>query len=119
MLVDRWYTDDFIANAPEIVQRCLDQIVHMDQDVFQNVFRIYAGTEMMPWLHEVTAPCLVLTSENDGGCNPRLNKLIAEALPNSALVILPQYKHATLLEAPKEVASALLEFLSAQVGANT
>ena len=57
-----------------------------------NVFRIYAGTEMQPWLHKVAAPSLVLTGEFDGGCNPRLNKLIADALPNSELVVLPGYK---------------------------
>lgn len=114
MLIDRWYTDDFIARAPEIVQRRLDQIINMDQDVFHTVFRIYAGTEMMPWLHEITAPCLVLTSEHDGGCNPRLNKGIAEALPDSTLVVLPKFKHATLLEAPDEVAAELLRFLGAQ-----
>ena len=77
-----------------------------------NVFRIYAGTEMMPWLSEVTAPSLVLTGENDGGCNPRLNRLIAAALPESDLVILPDYKHAILLEAGEEVARHLIRFMS-------
>ncbi|MGI9406400.1 MAG: alpha/beta fold hydrolase [Hyphomicrobiaceae bacterium] len=115
MLIDRWYTDAFIKENPEIVQRRLDQIVNMDQDVFNNVFRIYAGTEMLPWLHEIIAPCLVLTSENDGGCSPRVNKLIDEALPNSKLVVLPNDKHATLLEAPDEVAAEMLRFLK-QVG---
>ncbi len=112
MLVDRWYTDPFMRAQPEIVRRRLNQIIAMDQDIFMNVFRIYAGTEMMPWLHEVIAPSLVLTGENDGACNPRLNKLIHEALPNSELVILPGYKHAILLEAPEEVAKHLLRFLN-------
>ena len=49
-----------------------------------------------PWLHHVTAS-LVLTSENDGGCNPRLNQLIADALPTSKLEILPDYKHSLLM----------------------
>ena len=66
-----------------------------------NVFRIYAGAEMLPWLHEVEARSLVLTGEFDGGCNPRLNRLIADALPNAELVILPRYKHALLLEAER------------------
>ena len=76
-----------------------------------NVFRIYAGTEMLPWLPEITAPALVLTGENDGGCNPRLNRLIVEALPNAELVVLPGYKHSILLEAGEDVAREMLRFL--------
>ena len=66
---------------------------------------------MAPWLHEVKHPSLVLTGENDGGCNPRLNKLIAEALPDSELVILPVLRHAILLEASDQVAPPVLDFL--------
>ena len=112
-LVDRWYTDAFIDANPDIVRRRLDQVISTDPDVFLNVFRIYATVEMSPWLHEVQAPSLVLTGENDGGCNPRLNRLIDEALPNSELVILPDYKHSILLEAGEIVAEHLLRFIQA------
>ena len=111
-LIERWYTDAFIAARPDIVERRLQQVVDTDPDVFLNVFRIYAGTEMMPWLHEIEAPSLVLTGEFDGGCNPRLNRLIADALPSAELVILPEYKHAILLEAGTVVASHLIRFVS-------
>lgn len=110
-LTARWFTDDFIANHPDLVERRLKQVVDTDPDVFMQVFRIYAGTEMAPWLHEVTAPALVLTGENDGGCNPRLNKLIDAALPHSELVILPHYKHSILVEAADEVSTHLVRFM--------
>ncbi len=111
-LVDRWFTDDFIANNPDVIKRRLDQVVETDPDIFMNVFRIYAGTEMMPWLHEVEAPSLVLTGEFDGGCNPRLNKLIAEAMPNAELVVLPGVKHAILVERGETVAAHMIRFIS-------
>jgi pimeloyl-ACP methyl ester carboxylesterase len=111
-LTARWFTDEFISANPDLVQRRLKQVVDTDPDVFMNVFRIYAGVEMGPWLHEVTAPSLVLTGENDGGCNPRLNKLIHEALPNSELVILPYVKHSILVEAADAVSDHLIRFMS-------
>ncbi|MEO3413615.1 alpha/beta hydrolase [Roseovarius sp. CAU 1744] len=110
-LTDRWFTDGFIAAHGDVVERRLKQVVDTDADVFLNVFRIYAGTEMAPWLHEVTAPSLVLTGENDGGCNPRLNRQIDAALPNSRLVILPDLKHSLLLEAGDLVADHLVRFI--------
>ena len=46
-------------------------------------------------------------------CNPRLNRLIDEALPNSKLEILPDLKHSILLEAGSFVGSRLVEFITA------
>ena len=110
-LTDRWFTDGFIRDHADVVRRRLDQVISTDPDVFLNVFRIYATTEMAPWLHHVTAPSLVLTGENDGGCNPRLNQLIADALPSSRLEILPEYKHSLLLEAGEDVARHIHQFI--------
>ena len=112
--MDRWFTDEFIDNSPDIIKRRLVQVTETNPNVFLNVFRIYAGTEMMPWLSQVSAPSLVLTGEFDGGCNPRLNAGIANALPNGELVVLPNLKHAILLEAGDEVAAHLARFISNQ-----
>jgi len=112
-LTARWFTDRFIAANPEVIERRLNQVIDTDPAVFLNVFRIYAGTEMMPWLHEVKVRSLVLTGENDGGCNPRLNRAIAAAMPAAELVILPRLKHAILLEDGPQVAAHMLRFLGA------
>jgi pimeloyl-ACP methyl ester carboxylesterase len=82
--------------------------------VFLNVFDIYAETEMGPWLHEVAAPSQVLTGELDGGCNPRLNRLIAAALPDSELVVLDGLKHAIFIEATDRVLPEVRRFLLAR-----
>ena len=110
-LTNRWFTDDFIKNNSDLVQQRLKQVVNTDPKVFLNVFRIYAKTEMASWLEKITAPSLILTGELDSGCNPRLNRLIAEKLPNSKLVILDNLKHSILLEAPERVAEQVKKFL--------
>ena len=110
-LTNRWFTDDFIKNNSDLVQQRLKQVVNTDPKVFLNVFRIYAKTEMASWLEKITAPSLILTGELDSGCNPRLNRLIAEKLPNSKLVILDNLKHSILIEAPERVAEQVKKFL--------
>lgn len=116
-LVNRWYTDPFAAANPDLVEARLKQITGMNADVFLNVFRIYAETEMAPWLHEVKAPSLVLTGELDGGCNPRLNQFIHSQLEDSELVILDGLKHAILMEAPQQVAQHVSRFIKAHATA--
>jgi len=110
-LKDRWFTPEFAERSPDVITRRMQQVIDTDPDVFLSVFDIYAETEMSPWLHEVKQPCLVLTGENDGGCNPRLNRQIAAALPDAELVILPVLRHAILLEAAGQVAPPVLDFL--------
>jgi len=109
--VERWYTDEFIEKHPDRVEARLQQVKDTPDNVFLSVFWIYARTEMAPWLHEITCPCLVLTGENDGGCNPRLNRFIADELSNAKLVILEKLKHAILIEDPEAVLTQLKPFL--------
>jgi len=112
-LVDRWFTDDFMAQNREAVDARLKEVIDTPAEVFLAVFRVYAATEMGPWLHQINAPCLVLTGEFDGGCNPRLNQFIHEQLPTSELVILKDLKHSILKEAGKEIAGHIHRFIAA------
>lgn len=116
-LKERWFTPQFAARCPDVIARRMRQVIDTDPAVFLSVFDIYAETEMAPWLHAVTAPCLVLTGEHDGGCNPRLNRAIADALDDAELVILPTLRHAILLEDPAAVAAPVLDFLHRHRGA--
>ncbi|MEL7542429.1 MAG: alpha/beta hydrolase [Pseudomonadota bacterium] len=117
-LVDRWYTDAFIASHRDIVDRRLAQVCATDKAIFLNVFRIYAQTEMINWLGDIAAPSLVLTGQSDGGCPPRLNKQITAALPDAELVVLPDVKHSILLECGPAVARHMLAFLGRFDGAS-
>ena len=111
-LSDRWFTDDFIQAHPDIVERRMAQVIATNAETFLTVFRIYATTEMQAWLESIDTPSLVLTGEFDGGCPPRLNQQIAQALPNAELVILRNLKHAILLESPEAVTTELIRFVS-------
>lgn len=115
-LTARWFTDAFAAARPDVIEWRKKQVMDTNAEVFLNVFDIYAETEMAPWLHEIQVPCQVLTGELDGGCNPRLNKEIAAALPNSELVILEGLKHAIFIEATDRVLPHVRRFLIAQAG---
>ena len=110
-LLDRWYTDRFIADRPDAIANRIQQVLGTPEDVFLSVFDVYAGAEMAPWLREVACPCLVMTGELDGGCNPRLNRFIADELPDAELVILDGLKHSILIEAPDRVLGPVRDFL--------
>lgn len=116
-LIDRWFTDDFAAANPDKIKARIGQVLDTPEDVFLAVFDVYAATEMAPWLPQVACPCLVMTGENDGGCSPQLNRVIAGLLAQAELEILPGLKHAVLIEAPEKVSARLREFLLGQESA--
>ena len=101
-----YYSGEF----PDYILR-KKQVEDTPEAVFLSVFWIYATTEMGPWLNEITCPCLVLTGELDGGCNPRLNEFMHAQLPDSRLVILDGIKHSILVEGPERVIPHVREFL--------
>ena len=111
-LTNRWFTDEFIVNNSKLVTRRLKQVVDTDPDVFLNVFRIYAKTEMISWLKELTKPCLLMTGENDGGCTPKHNEKMANEIKNSELVILPKLKHSFLIEGPDQIIDNIIKFIT-------
>lgn len=111
-LTARWFTDVFCAAHPEVIAWRKQQVMDTPAEVFLNVFDIYAETEMAPWLHKVQAPAQIITGEHDGGCNPRLNRLIQGAMPGSELVILPDLKHAIFIEATDQVLPHVKRFLT-------
>ena len=115
-LTARWFTDAFCAARPDVIDWRKRQVMDTNANVFLNVFDIYAETEMAPWLHQVKAPCQIITGALDGGCNPRLNTLIHQALPGSDLVILDKLKHAIFIEASEVVLPHVRQFLLAQGG---
>ena len=102
-LAARWFNDDFSAAKPDVTAWRGQQVIDRPADIFLNLFDIYAETEMAPWLHKIQAPAQVVTGALDGGCIPRLNRLIAAAMPGAELVILPELKHAIFIEATERV----------------
>ena len=111
-LINRWFTEDFIKNNQEIINVRIKQVKDTPIKTFLNVFRLYAQTEMGPWLNEIKIPCLVMTGENDTGCNPNINKKIADSIQNSKLIILENLRHTITLEAPKIVGENIKLFLN-------
>lgn len=110
-LVERWFTPEFVEQRGDVVAARQRQVLETNIDVFLNVFRIYAETELGPKLSKIQAPALVVAGELDGASNPRINRFIASELPKAELNIISNLRHAILLEAPERLAPVLASFL--------
>jgi pimeloyl-ACP methyl ester carboxylesterase len=110
-LLDRWFTERFQREHPDVVAARKEQVLKLDPRVYRETYNVFATAETGPWLGGINVPALVMTGEFDAGCGPALNAKMAEVLPKSELKILPELRHSILVEAPDTVGVALLDFL--------
>lgn len=114
--VDRWFTPEFVAAHPEVLEARRQKSLKNDPDCYVAAYRVLAGNDLGDELHRVTAPALVMTGENDIGSSPRMSEFMAAQIPDARLHILPRLKHSVLLEAPDQVAALIEPFLAAHGG---
>lgn len=109
----RWFTDQFRAAHPEVVDSRLARIAANHKPSYAAAYRVLATSDLADDLHRITQPSLVMTGEFDQGSNPRMARLMHERIAGSELHILPGLRHSILLEAPDLVAGHLRRFLTA------
>jgi pimeloyl-ACP methyl ester carboxylesterase len=74
------------------------------------------GTDVSAWLPGTRQPTLVVTSTDDSTAHPDASRLVASALPDARLEVLPHGDHISLFEWPPEGLFARLRELSGPRG---
>lgn len=111
--VTRWFTDDFIAARPDVLEWRRQKSLQNDPAGYAAAYQVLARSDLAEQVHRIAAPTLVMTGEFDSGSTPRMARLLADRIPVSGCVIFPKLKHSVLLEAPDRIAAELRRFLTA------
>jgi (E)-2-((N-methylformamido)methylene)succinate hydrolase len=106
--VDRWFSDEFRAAHPEVVEARKLRSLNNDPLTYAAAYRVLAHSDFADQLHDIRCPALIMTGEHDVGSSPRMARLMAERIAGARLEILPRLRHSVLLEAPDQV-GALIE----------
>lgn len=111
--LQRWFTDEYRKDNPEIMNLIREWILSNDQKVYPKIYRVLAASdeELVVDLPNVTHPTLVMTGEEDFGNSVEMSVSMAKSIPNAELVILSNLRHMALAEAPELVNDALVSFL--------
>jgi len=110
--IERWFTPEFRARHPEIIERQVERVLGNDPVGYAAAYRVFAESDVIDALYEIRCPTLVMTGEQDTGSTSAMAKAIHERIPDSRLVILPRYRHSLLIEATAEVVRELRAFLN-------
>jgi (E)-2-((N-methylformamido)methylene)succinate hydrolase len=108
---ERWFTPDFIARNPDLVQRRMLQLRENHAPSYAAAYTVFSTSDLGDQLHGITAPALIATGEHDPGSNVRMARFMHARIPGSRLEILPNLRHSILVEAPDLVARLVRDFL--------
>jgi pimeloyl-ACP methyl ester carboxylesterase len=95
---------------PADLQPYLDHFARMPLDLFTGLLTDAAERTALPSLPRILQPTLVIAAEDDGFTPLAVSRLMAEALPNAELVVVPDASHTAPLEAPVPFENAILGF---------
>jgi pimeloyl-ACP methyl ester carboxylesterase len=68
-------------------------------------------------LRDIAAPTLIIVGDRDNFTPPWLGRVMASRIPVAELVVVPGGTHGTIIEEPKIVNKAILDFFSRHLGA--
>ena len=99
------------ANGP-VLDQARERYNTLDMDAFLELMRAFMQLDITADLHQVEAPALVVAGEDDLLKPRRYSEIIARALPNARLAIIPAAGHAAMWEQPDLFNALILGFLA-------
>lgn len=99
-MIGRWFTDDFRARAPALVDAVAAVLRGAPVDGYLASCQAIRNLDLLPRLPQLACPTLVLCGENDPSTPLSLSEEIAAAIPGARLVVIAGARHLTQLECP-------------------
>ncbi|MDX1485207.1 MAG: 3-oxoadipate enol-lactonase [Alphaproteobacteria bacterium] len=110
--VGRWFTEGFIARAPEAVARVRAVIEATPPQGFAGAGRAIRAIDLHRRLGGLSCPTLFIAGADDGACPAADIRADHEAVPGSRYVELAPAAHISNLEQPDAFAEAVTAFLA-------
>ena len=109
------YGSTFMANNMEILNKRVTAMKSIPNDYFDGQISLYDtfinDVTMTDRLKTITCPSLIISAEHDILKPPRFSKIIADNIPNSEYVVIPDCGHVAIIEKPSEVLTTVLGFV--------
>jgi len=103
----RWFSDDFRASHPEVLQRTLDVFVASHLDCYAATCALLGAVDVRAHLPTFRMPVAVVVGEDDYATPVAMARQLHDAIPQSTLTVLPRARHLTPIEHPGPIASEL------------
>jgi len=101
--LNRWFTDDYLKNNPQIYKKITNILEQNDMQNFLKVYELFVNHKDNEEFYKILTETLVITGEGDIGSTPEMSKKLSKVIKNSILKIVPRGKHLCSIECPDDV----------------
>ena len=103
----RWFSDDFRARHPEVLQQALSVFVATDIACYGAACALLGSVDVRAHLPALRMPVAIVVGEEDYATPVEMARQLHEAIPQSTLTVLQPGRHLTPIERPDAIASEL------------
>ena len=103
----RWFSDEFRARHPEVLERTLNVFVGTDVECYAATCRLLGETDSRAYLPACRVPAGIVVGEEDYATPVEMARELHAGIPHSTLTIVPKARHLTPIEFPDTVAGEL------------
>lgn len=96
--LDRWFSEAFRQQRPEVVDHVVDIFVATDSSVHAAACRALGAFDAREGLRDISTDTLVLVGDEDYATPVEMAGLLAERIPGAQLEVLPATRHLSLVE---------------------
>jgi len=107
----RVHSPAYLQAHPEAIETRKQVLLGIDPKAFRAACKILQETDLVPLLHHLRVPTLVVCGELDQATPPALNKQIVENVAGAKYVELPGCGHCPPLEQPEQFLAAVKDFV--------
>lgn len=107
----RVFSPAYLVAHPEKIEERKQVLLGIEPKAFQGACAILQEADLVPLLHHLSVPTLVICGEFDQATPPALNKQIAQKVTGAKYVELPGCGHCPPLEQPQQFIAAIKEFV--------
>jgi len=111
MVIERWFTSDFRARAPQAVERIRSMLLATSPDGYAACCAALRDMDQLEAIRSIQAPTFVVVGTHDPATPPDHGRAIAGRIPRATLVEL-EAAHLSNIEAADRFTAAVLEFLN-------
>jgi len=113
--MERWFAESFRQERPEVIKLYRDMVAANPPMGYAATFRGILKYNLIPELHKIKCPILLVGGAEDKSTPPSGLEIIAGKVQNSKLVIVPKASHTVPEEQVEEFNRITLEFLSQNI----
>ena len=105
--LERWFTDAFRAQHPELGQQLLEIFRRNEIGSYVASCRALGAMDLRAHLGEIAVPTAIVVGELDQATPPVHAQALAAAIPGSTMTVIAGCKHLSALERPADIITAL------------